>query len=86
MNKIYQWLIIGIISSLAGFTPYNRQDFDTIRNGFINPPDSIRVSAFYYWLNNHISNEGVIKDLHAMKKAGITGLLGPVALFETNKP
>ncbi|MBL7738637.1 MAG: glycoside hydrolase family 2 [Chitinophagaceae bacterium] len=49
-----------------------KNNFDVIRSGFINPPDSIRVSAFYYWLNNHISKEGVIKDLHAMKEAGIT--------------
>lgn len=72
MNKKILWLAVGLLSSFIGFTQSNSIEFANIRNGFINPPDSIRISTFYYWLNNHISTDGVIKDLHAMKAAGIT--------------
>src|SRR6476660_1802071 len=72
MKKRFLWLFIGLFYSLPGITQFERNNFTAIRNGFINPPDSIRISAFYYWLNNHISKEGVIKDLRAMKEAGIT--------------
>ncbi|MGB8194772.1 MAG: glycosyl hydrolase, partial [Chitinophagaceae bacterium] len=72
MNRKYRWLIIGIFSSLSGLAQDKLNDFDAIRNGFINPPDSIRITGFYYWLNNHVSKEGVTRDLHAMKEAGIT--------------
>ena len=66
MKKRYHWLFILMFGLFAGFTQVEHNDFTSIRNGFINPPDSIRITAFYYWLNNHISKEGVIKDLHAM--------------------
>ena len=46
----------------------------------MSPPDSIRVAVYWYWLNNNLSPEGVVKDLQAMKKAGITraqiGMIG----------
>ncbi len=72
MSKKYQWLIVVTLSVVLGFRQYDGNGFDQIRAGFLNPPDSIRITAFYYWLNNHISREGVIRDLQAMKQAGIT--------------
>lgn len=72
MKKQLPWLIIFLITILAAFKQDDQDDFDNLRNGFIKPPDSIRITAFYYWLNNHISKEGVVKDLRAMKEAGIT--------------
>ena len=44
----------------------------TIEKGFREIPDSIRVGCYWYWISDNISKEGVIKDLYAMKKAGIT--------------
>ena len=46
--KRHQWLIIVMFGLLTGFNQAERNDFTAIRNGFINPPDSIRVTAFYY--------------------------------------
>lgn len=43
----------------------------SLEAGFLTPPDSIRVGVYWYWMPNHLSREGVIKDLEAMKKAGI---------------
>ena len=42
-----------------------------LERGFISPPDSIRLGTFWYWMSDNISEEGVIQDLYAMKKAGI---------------
>lgn len=44
---------------------------DLLEKGFLAPPDSIQTAVYWYWVNDHISKEGVIKDLHAMKKVGI---------------
>jgi hypothetical protein len=44
----------------------------SVEKGFREIPDSIRVGCYWYWLSDNISKEGVINDLHAMKKAGIT--------------
>lgn len=45
---------------------------EDIEEEFRNPPSSVRVGAYWYWIDGNISKEGVLKDLEAMKKAGIT--------------
>ncbi|MBR5691289.1 MAG: glycoside hydrolase family 2 [Verrucomicrobia bacterium] len=39
---------------------------------FQNPPSSVRIACYWYWISDHISAEGVVNDLRAMKEAGIT--------------
>ncbi len=34
-------------------------------------PDSVQTSIYWYWMSDNISEDGVIKDLEAMKKVGI---------------
>lgn len=52
----------------------------TVEENFMSPPDSIRVAAYWYWINDNLSPEGAEKDLRAMKEAGITraqiGIIG----------
>lgn len=38
---------------------------------FVNPPDSIQTSVYWYWISDNISKEGVENDLISMKQAGI---------------
>jgi len=42
-----------------------------LERGFVTPPDSIQTSVYWYWISDNISKEGAVRDLHAMKKAGI---------------
>lgn len=57
------------------------QPVSTLESGFIVPPDSIQTSVYWYWLSDHISKEGVIKDLYAMKKVGINrAFIGNIGL------
>ena len=42
-----------------------------LESEFINPPKTIQTSVYWYWISDNISKEGAIKDLHAMKEAGI---------------
>ena len=39
---------------------------------FQNPGGKVRTSVYWYWMSGNMSKEGVIKDLEAMKRAGIT--------------
>jgi hypothetical protein len=51
---------------------------------FIKPGDSVQTSIYWYWLSDNISKEGVVKDLHAMKKVGINrAFIGNIGLEET---
>ncbi|MDR0724506.1 MAG: glycoside hydrolase family 2 [Prevotellaceae bacterium] len=45
---------------------------DRLADEFANPPADQRVGCYWYWIDSKITKEGVIADLQAMKKAGIT--------------
>jgi hypothetical protein len=57
-----------------------------IEKDFKNPPSDVRIGVYWYWMRNNISKDGVINDLNAMKKAGITrAFIGNIG-GETNFP
>ncbi len=57
--------------------------FANIEQGFKNIPDSVQTSVYWYWISDNISKEGVVKDLHAMKKVGINrAFIGNIGLNE----
>ncbi|WP_316740941.1 glycosyl hydrolase [Pedobacter antarcticus] len=59
-----------LLLSLIGFDGLAQQT-SRLEEGFRIPPDSIQTSVYWYWMSDNISASGVVKDLHAMKKAGI---------------
>ena len=74
MKTLYYFLslilLIGLSCSQSSST-ISKQLSDALESGFVTPPDSIQTSVYWYWISDHISKEGAVKDLHAMKKAGI---------------
>ena len=54
--------------------------FDTIQKKFTETPKDQPLAVYWYWLDGNISEEGVVKDLHAMKTVGINrvqiGMIG----------
>ena len=51
--------------------PTETVSWTDLESGFRNVPDSIRLAVYWYWISDHLSVEGVQKDLEAMKSAGI---------------
>ncbi len=48
---------------------------------FKNPPEDKKPWLYWYWINNHISEEGITKDLEAMAEVGIgAALIGNIYL------
>lgn len=64
-------LLSAILFTFALSSLYAQKGSDLLEKGFLVPPNTIRTAVYWYWVNDHISKEGVIKDLQAMKKAGI---------------
>ena len=58
----------------------NKVNLQTLREGFIAPPDSARPGVYWYFMDGNLSAEGMTKDLESMKKAGI----GSVIFLEVN--
>lgn len=42
-----------------------------IEAGFLQPPETTRPRCYWYWIDGHISKEGITRDLEAMKRVGI---------------
>lgn len=75
-----------LIFTFSGCKPekIHEPGFSTIEEGFRNIPDTIQTSAYWYWISDNISKEGVIKDLEAMKKVGINrAFIGNIGLDDT---
>src|SRR5882757_1291973 len=53
---------------------------NVLKQGFLNPPDSVRPGVYWYFMDGNISATGMTKDLESMKKAGI----GQVLFLEVN--
>ena len=86
MKKLYFLLVLGLLAAGCQCSPWR-----ALEKGFRTPPDSVQVAVYWYWLDNYISKEGVVKDLEAMKRVGINRAFignqsegdadGPVPLF-----
>lgn len=58
-----------------------KANWETIKEVFVQAPDSIQTSVYWYWISDHLSKEGVINDLHAMRKVGINrAFIGNIGL------
>jgi hypothetical protein len=46
---------------------------DSLKNIFLNPPESAKPWVFWYWMQAAVTREGITTDLEAMKANGIGG-------------
>lgn len=59
--------VVSCTDGLRGGDP----SFEAIERGFRSVPDSMKLGVYWYWISDNISKEGVVRDLEAMKEAGI---------------
>ena len=88
MNRIFSLFFATIaLFSVGCRTTPQRGDFTAIESGFIQPPANVQTSVYWYWINDNISKEAVVKDLQSMKKAGINrAFIGNIGLSEQEHP
>src|SRR5579864_1571600 len=46
---------------------------DSLRDGFLNPPQSARPLVWWHWMNGNISKEGIRLDLEWIHRVGLSG-------------
>ena len=87
MNKLSKLILMLplALAPLAGQAAPKGGSHAALAAGFVAPPDSVQTSVYWYWLSGNVSKEGVVKDLEAMKRAGINrafiGNIGPRETF-----
>jgi hypothetical protein len=57
------------LSFAAAAAPLSRAQ--SLEAGFVNPPDDTKPWCYWYWISDHISKEGITRDLEAMARVGI---------------
>jgi hypothetical protein len=45
-----------------------------IEDAFLNPPPASKPQCLWFWMNGHVSRQGITLDLEAMKRIGIGGV------------
>ena len=48
---------------------------DPLETSFQHPPASARPWVFWFWINGNVSKEGITKDLEALNKVGVGGVI-----------
>lgn len=75
---------IGLISCNHTSGRDGDASFPELEMQFTSSLDSVQLAVYWYWISDNISKEGVIKDLHAMKSAGINkAFIGNIGLDDT---
>ena len=72
IHLLFSFIVVFSCTSLVHFSCKKQMPLASLESGFREVPDSIRIGIYWYWLSDNISKEGVIRDLHAMKQAGIS--------------
>ena len=57
----------GIVESLG-------KDEGDLEDAFLKPSPSSKPQCLWFWMNGHISRQGITLDLEAMKRIGIGGV------------
>jgi len=70
MNLQLKCIFLILLFALSGFA-CKSQIADTLSVNFKNPPANTKPWVYWYWISDHISKEGITKDLEAMAKVGI---------------
>ena len=55
----------------AGASPAEGGAADPLLSEFLTPPDRTRLRCYWYWMDGHISQDGITRDLEAMRDLGI---------------
>lgn len=66
--------LIGLVLVTATLTARGPAD-DNLPAGFAEPPDSAKSWVYWWWLNGYATKDGILRDLDAMKRLGISGAL-----------
>jgi hypothetical protein len=75
MNKRLVVALVAFIMVALCFGACAPKKEDSLRAGFVKPPESARPWVYWFWLNSNITREGITADLEAMKRVGIGGVL-----------
>lgn len=74
IRKIGFWsVILALPVSLNHAAPASGDPEPGLDAGFVNPPNDSRPRTWWHWINENVTEDGITKDLEAMKRIGLKG-------------
>jgi hypothetical protein len=67
MKTLLNVTLLAILTFLFSCHP-QRTELLLNQKDFLNPPQSVKVHAWWHWIDGAITKEGITKDLEVMKK------------------
>ena len=63
-------------AALGALAPFRSMAFSTkhLEQGFVTPPDSVRMWTWWFWLSDRVDKKSITADLEALKAQGIGGV------------
>ena len=84
MKNRFLFTALALLVSLASCGDRKTITEEELAAGFTETPDSIQTSVYWYWISNHISADGVRRDLESMKRIGIDrAFIGNIGLEDS---
>ena len=77
MRSIFKLTIITLAIFLFSWENRSYQNntaYESLKQGFTNPPMQARPKAYWWWLNGNVDTAKLMEELTAMKNAGIGGV------------
>ena len=71
LTRIRHFHLLVLLLALA--PSYLRAQSDSLAKDFSNPPAATKPRCYWYWFDDHVSKEGITRDLEAMREVGIGG-------------
>ena len=84
-NTVRSWVAtLAVLALLPWLSGCGALAGDRLAEGFIRPDASTRPWVYWYWIDEHISRDGITRDLEAMARVGIgEALIGHVSPART---
>lgn len=64
-------LLALMLLSMSAFSQSRTKENFHLKQNFVCPPESTKPGIYWYWMNEHVSKEGITKDLESLYNKGI---------------
>ena len=66
---------VALLLIAASAAPVSGQTYAGLVRGFRQPPPETRPQTYWLWMNGHVTRDGITRDLEAMSRVGIGGVM-----------
>jgi hypothetical protein len=74
-RPFFCFLLICASLVVSTICPSSSAEADSLRQGFVQPPQSAKLRCYWWWLNGNTNEETITHDLEEMKSHGFAGAI-----------